>query len=146
MSINAGTGVHMHQLMIDTNLYVAFKRNHQATIDLLRHASTIALNTIVLGELLAGFRGGQREANNRLELDLFLDAPRVRMLTVDEETADFFSLIFNQLKSQGTPIPTNDIWIAASAMRHGLILATFDNHFSKIAGLNLQIGLSEVQS
>lgn len=59
---------------------------------------------------------------------------------------DFFSLIFNQLKTQGTPIPTNDIWIAASAMRHGLTLATFDNHFSKIAGLNLQIGLSEVRS
>lgn len=136
----------MNQLLIDTNLYVAFKRNHPATINLLRHATTIALNTIVLGELLAGFRGGQREAINRRELDLFLDAPRVSLLSVDEETADFFALIFNQLKAQGTPIPTNDIWIAASAMRHGLSLATFDNHFSKIAGLNLKISLDEVQS
>lgn len=135
----------MNQLLIDTNLYVAFKRNHQATIDLLRHATTIALNTIVLGELLSGFRGGQREDKNRRELDLFLDAPRVSLLSVDEETADFFSLIFNQLKMQGTPIPTNDIWIAASAMRHGLTLATFDNHFSKIAGLNLKINPGEVQ-
>lgn len=111
---------------------------------MLRHASTISLNTIVLGELLAGFRGGQREAINRRELDLFLDAPRVSLLSVDEETADFFALIFNQLKTQGTPIPTNDIWIAASAMRHGLSLATFDNHFSKIAGLNLKISLDGV--
>lgn len=135
----------MNQLLIDTNLYVAFKRNHPATIDLLRHAATIALNTIVLGELLAGFRGGQREADNRRELDLFLDAPRVSLLSVDEETADFFALIFNQLKIQGSPIPTNDIWVAASAMRHGLSLATYDQHFSKIFGLNLKIICNEVQ-
>ena len=135
----------MTQLLMDTNLYVAFKRNHPATINLLRHATAIALNTIVLGELLAGFRGGQREANNRRELDLFLDAPRVRLLAVDEETADFFALIFNQLKMLGRPIPTNDIWIAASAMRHGLALATFDNHFAHISGLNLQIIVNEVQ-
>jgi predicted nucleic acid-binding protein len=69
----------------------------------------------------------------------------VRLLAVDEETADFFALIFNQLKVQGRPIPTNDIWIAASAMRHGLALATFDNHFAHISGLNLQIIVNEVQ-
>ncbi len=51
----------------------------------------------------------------------------------------------NLLKSKGTPIPTNDIWIAASAMQHGLALASLDNHFTQVAGLNTISGLMEVQ-
>jgi tRNA(fMet)-specific endonuclease VapC len=135
----------MNQILIDTNIYVAFKRNDQTVVNLLRQAASIAMNTVVLGELLAGFRGGRRDAENRRELDLFLDTPRVAMLPVDEGTADFFALVFNQLKTNGTPIPTNDIWIAASAMQHGLALASLDNHFRQIAGLNMISGIPEVQ-
>ena len=131
----------MNKLLIDTNIYVAFKRNDQAVVQLLRQAASIALNTVVLGELLAGFRGGTRETENRRELDLLLDSPRVTILPVDEGTADFFALLFNQLKNQGTPIPTNDIWIAASTLQHGLALASLDTHFSKIAGLNIVSGI-----
>lgn len=134
----------MNQLLIDTNVYVAFKRNEAKVVNLLRQAASIAVNSVVLGELLAGFRGGRREAENRKELDLFLDSPRVSMQPVDEGTANFFALVFNQLKHQGTPIPTNDIWIAASAMQHGLSLASLDNHFSRIAGLSICPGLKEV--
>lgn len=135
----------MNQVLIDTNVYVAFKRNDSQVVNLLRHAAFIAINSVVLGELLAGFRGGRREAENRRDLDLFLDSPRVTMLPVDEGTANFFALVFNQLKNQGTPIPTNDIWIAATAMQHGLALASLDNHFSKISGLFIIPGLREVQ-
>ena len=135
----------MNQLLIDTNVYVAFKRDDPKVVNLLRQAATIAINSVVLGELLAGFRGGRRETANRRDLDLFLDSPRVNMLPLDEGTANFFALVFNQLKNQGTPIPTNDIWIGASAMQHGLALASLDNHFSKISGLNTSPGLMEVQ-
>ncbi len=92
---------------------------------------------MVLGELLAVFRGGIREAENRKELDLFLDSPRVEFLSLDESCADYFALVFNALKKIGKPIPTNDIWIAASAIQHGRTLATLDNHFSYTAGLSL---------
>jgi len=135
----------MNRLLIDTNIYVAFKRNDKNVVSLLSRAAAIALNIVVLGELLAGFRGGRREAENLRELDSFLDSPRVTMLPLDEGTANFFALVFNQLKSQGTPIPTNDIWIGASAIQHGLSLASLDNHFSKISGLNISPGLREVQ-
>ena len=131
----------MKQLLIDTNVYVAFKRNEPSVIELLCHAEKIAVNTVVLGELFAGFKGGGRESANRKELDQFLDSPRVEMLTLDESSADYFALVFNGLKKIGKPIPTNDIWIAASAMQHGRTLATLDSHFSYIAGLSLHPAL-----
>ena len=127
----------MQKLLIDTNIYAAFKRNDSVILDILRQAESIALNTVVLGELLAGFKGGTKEALNRKELDLFLDSPRVQFLAIEESTAEFFALVFNTLKQSGKPIPVNDIWIAASAMQHGRTLLTLDAHFSYIAGLSL---------
>lgn len=135
----------MKQLLIDTNIYVAFKRNDPDVIDLLRQADSIALNTAVLAELLAGFKGGIREVANRKELDQFLDSPRVELFALDESTADFFALVFNDLKKIGRPIPTNDIWIAATALQYGRTLATLDSHFSYIAGLSLHPALKRVQ-
>lgn len=127
----------MKQLLIDTNIYVAFKRNGSKVIELLQQADSIAVNTVVLGELLAGFKGGIRETLNRKELDQFLDSTRVELLVLDETSADFFALVFNNLKQIGKPVPTNDIWIAASAMQYGRTLVTLDSHFSYIAGLSL---------
>ena len=136
----------MKQLLIDTNVYVAFKRNEPDVIELFQQAENIAVNTIVLGELLAGFKGGLRETANRNELDQFLDSPRVTFFSFDESSADFFALVFNNLKQTGKPIPTNDIWIAASAMQHGRTLATLDSHFSYIAGLSLHPALERIKT
>jgi predicted nucleic acid-binding protein len=127
----------MKHIMIDTNFYVAFKRKQQLAADLLRQAEYIAVNTVVLGELLAGFRCGSREAENRRELDQFLDSPRVEILDIDEDTAEFYAAVFRALKEKGRPIPSNDLWIAASTLRHGLGLATLDEHFRNIDGLLL---------
>lgn len=138
-------GYAMKQLLIDTNVYVAFKRKEPSVIRLLRHVDSIAVNTVVLGELLAGFKGGIRESTNRMELDQFLDSPRVEVLILDESSADYFALVFNTLKLIGKPVPTNDIWIAASAMQHGRTLATLDSHFSYIAGLSLHPALERIK-
>ena len=90
---------------------------------------------ISIGELLSGFKGGSRENENRKELAIFLDAPRVRILSIDEETAEFYAEILNNLRKVGRPIPTNDIWIGAVALQHGLKLYSKDHHFSFIPGL-----------
>lgn len=127
----------MKQILVDTNVYVAFKRKQSPALDLLRQAEYIGINSVVLGELLAGFRCGSREAENRRELDQFLDAPRVEVLAVDEETAEFYAGVFRALRDKGQPIPSNDLWIAATALRHGLALATLDAHFRHIDGLLL---------
>ncbi len=131
----------MKHLMLDTNVYTAFKRNDSKVLSLIRQADSMAINTVVLGELLAGFKGGSRETRNRHELDLFLDSPRVQVLTLDETTAEFFALVFHNLRLAGKPIPVNDIWIAASTMQHGLTLATLDAHFAHVNGLSLHPAL-----
>jgi tRNA(fMet)-specific endonuclease VapC len=125
----------MKRIIIDTNFYVAFKKRDEAAIVALKKAEYIAVNTVILGELLAGFRCGSRELQNREELDLFFDSPRVDLLSIDDGTAEFYAQIFAELKEKGRPIPTNDLWLAASALQHGLALATYDDHFKYISGL-----------
>lgn len=123
------------RLLLDTSAYSAFKRGHPRVVELVRAASSIALNAIVLGELLSGFtRGGQVEQNRR-ELEAFHESPRVRVLQMGPETAERFALVHRALHDAGTPIPTHDMWIAASALEHGLRVLTTDAHFLRIATL-----------
>lgn len=127
----------MSSLLIDTNIYtLAFKGDSQV-ISTLQRASRIALTAISLGELLSGFKGGNQEQKNRAELEEFLDAPRVDLYGVTENTAEFYAEILNRLKKAGTPIPTNDIWLAAVAFEHGFRLYSRDRHFQYVQGLIL---------
>ncbi|MEW6068422.1 MAG: type II toxin-antitoxin system VapC family toxin [Nitrospirota bacterium] len=130
----------MKKILIDTNTYAAFKKNDTDAVNTYKTVEYIGVNVIVLGELLSGFIGGTREAKNRKELDQFLDSPRVHLIQVDEETAEFYARVYSDLKRKGRPIPTNDLWVAASAMRHGLALFTYDEHFDNIDGLILHKG------
>ena len=127
----------MNRILIDTNIYSLALRGDEQVVTTLRQVSLIGISTISVGELFSGFKGGNREKENRRELAEFLDSPRSRLYPVDENTADYYSSILNQLKNDGTPIPTNDIWIASAAFQHGLQLYTFDKHFQYIAGLIL---------
>ena len=127
----------MRKIMIDTNIYALFKRNDAFVLENLRRTEFIGISIVVLGELLCGFKGGNKEIKNREELEQFLDLPRVHIIQADEETAEFYAKIFWNLKKKGTPIPTNDIWVAASAMRHGIHLFTNDEHFKNIDGFLL---------
>ena len=129
----------MKRIIIDTNFYTAFKRNNSVAVTLLQRAEYVGVNSVILGELLAGFRCGKREKQNRLELDQFLDSARVAIISVDDETAEFYAQVFSELRQKGRPIPSNDLWLSASALQHGLALATFDDHFSSISGLLLAI-------
>jgi tRNA(fMet)-specific endonuclease VapC len=127
--------VELKKILIDTNIYTAFKRNVGEVVETLRRVEYIGINTVVLGELYGGFKGGSKEKRNLLELDRFLDSPRVAILPVDETTSEFYAQIYWDLRKKGKPIPTNDLWIAASAFQHSLALYTLDTHFEKIDGL-----------
>ena len=124
-------------IAIDTNAYSAFKRGRPDVVEVLRHAPDILLSTIVLGELLAGFAAGTREAVNRRELKLFLDSPRVKLVQCGAVTADRYALVYSALRKQGQPIPTNDLWIAARCLEHGCALLTLDSHFAHVGGLRV---------
>ena len=95
----------------------------------------ILISPVVLGELMYGFRKGGKFDQNMRTLRRFLDHDAVEIAPLGEVTADRYSRIVMQLKKDGTPIPVNDVWIAAQAMEHGAELLTSDRHFEKIAGL-----------
>lgn len=134
----------MRPVLIDTNAYAAFKIGNEEIIQIIHNAETLAISPIVLGELLAGFEGGNRGRQNRIELQEFLDSARIRMYSLTSETAYFFSQIYNSLKRKGKPIPTNDIWIAAQALEFGCIVCTFDKHFQQIDGLMTASSLADL--
>ncbi len=125
----------MKRILIDTNAYAAFKRDDITAVNVIRTSAYIGINIVVLGELYSGFKGGSRETRNKKEFIQFLDSPRVDTILMDEETAEFYAKIYWDLKKKGRPIPSNDIWVAASAMRYGLALFTYDEHFKSIDGL-----------
>ena len=125
----------MRPIVIDTNAYTAFKRGEAAIVSVLQHAPVIIVCTTVLGELLAGFAAGQRQSDNRSELTKFLNVPRVKVVASTAATADLYALVYAALRRRGKPVPTNDLWIAASSLEHGAALLTLDAHFQNIDGL-----------
>lgn len=100
--------------------------------EMLQTADAIYVNAVVLGELRIGFLRGRLRQKNEGRLRQFLASSRVSALAVDEDTAERYAVILDALWTAGTPIPTNDIWIAASAMQYGLTVITTDAHFLKI--------------
>ena len=125
----------MRPILSDTNAYTAFMLGEADVVEVLAHAERIQLNSIVLGELLGGFAAGAREARNRGELARFLASPRVEVVPVTAQTADSYALVYSGLRRKGQPIPSNDLWIAASALEHGAALLTRDAHFGHVEGL-----------
>lgn len=119
-------------LLLDTSAYSAAKRGHPGAVAAVRRADRLILTPVVLGELHAGFRLGKHARRNESELDAFLASPRVTVVDVDTETARRYAIIYQGLREAGTPIPTNDIWIAASAMQHGCAVVTADRHFANV--------------
>jgi len=127
----------MRRIAIDTNIYTSFKVNDPSVVETLRNCDLIGVDITVIAELFYGFSLGAKEKKNRQELEAFLNSPRVEVLLHDLETADYYALIVKRLRAKGRPIPTNDIWIAANAMKRGLALYSFDKHFEEIEGLLL---------
>ena len=119
-------------IMMDTSSYGAFLRGHAEIKLSLQHAEEIFLNPIIIGELIAGFLMGGQEKKNRAILQEFLSSTRIKVVLIDEETSERYGFIASYLRRKGTPIPTNDLWIAASAMQHGLKVLTTDRHYLEV--------------
>jgi tRNA(fMet)-specific endonuclease VapC len=118
--------------MLDTSAYSAFKVGEASTLSAVQQATKILIPLVVYGELLAGFAAGSREEHNRQELAAFLASPRVDLVPIIADTAERYAVIYAYLRKKGRPIPTNDLWIAASAMEHGALLLTADGHFTYV--------------
>ena len=122
----------MARILLDTFGYSAFRRGHPGIAREIQEAEQIVITPVILGELYSGFLRGSRTAKNRSDLRTFLSSPRVQVVDVDSETSERYALIVAGLRKAGTPIPTIDIWIAASAMQQGLKVVTTDEHYAKV--------------
>ncbi|OIP36480.1 MAG: VapC toxin family PIN domain ribonuclease [Deltaproteobacteria bacterium CG2_30_66_27] len=123
------------KLLLDTSAYSGFRRGVSSVVEKISGSDSVLISPVMLGELMFGLRkGGKFEQNMRM-LRRFLDHEAVEVAPLGAVTADRYSRIVMQLKKDGSPMPINDVWIAAQAMEHGAELLTSDRHFEQVAGL-----------
>jgi predicted nucleic acid-binding protein len=123
------------RVCLDTNAYSRLMGGHVPLTQLLESCEEVLLSATVLGELHAGFELGSRRETNRRQLGEFLALPGVETIPVTTDIAERYGILISQLTRQGTPISTNDIWIAAAALETGSRLVTYDSHFRHVPGL-----------
>jgi tRNA(fMet)-specific endonuclease VapC len=121
------------RVALDTNRYTDLARGDGFIVSVVATADEIWLPFVVLGELRAGFAAGSHEPRNEAVLRRFLLKPGVGILYPGEQTTHHYANVYRQLRKQGTPIPTNHMWIAALVLEHSLVLCARDAHFDALA-------------
>ncbi|MCP5113886.1 MAG: type II toxin-antitoxin system VapC family toxin [bacterium] len=123
------------KVALDTNRLTDLFRGDAALAEWIGACEEVWIPLVVLAEMKAGFYGGTQQHKNELLLRRFLTKPSAGILMPGRETAEHYARLFVQLKRAGTPIPDNDLWIAALALEHDLVLITRDEHFQRIPQL-----------
>jgi tRNA(fMet)-specific endonuclease VapC len=123
------------RVALDTNRLTDLFQGDAELADRLGECDEVWLPLVVMAEIKAGFYGGAQQHRNERLLQSFLAQPTVGVLLPERETADQYARLFVQLKRAGTPIPDNDLWIAALALQHDLKLITRDHHFDRVPQL-----------
>ncbi len=123
------------RVALDTNRLTDLFQGDAELAERLEICDEVCIPLIVLGEIKAGFLGGSQQRRNEVLLHKLLAKPTVKILFPGYETAEHYARLFVQLKRAGTPVPDNDLWIAALALEHNLLLITRDRHFRRIPQL-----------
>jgi predicted nucleic acid-binding protein len=123
------------RVALDTNRLTDLFQGDGALADRLALCEEVWIPLIVLGEMKAGFYGGAQQHRNETLLRMLLAKETVGVLLPDRDTSEYYARLFVQLKRAGTPVPDNDLWIAALALQHDLVLITRDQHFARIPQL-----------
>lgn len=123
------------RVALDTNRLTDLLRGDAALADWLGICDEVWIPLIVLAEIKAGFYGGSRQHHNENLLQRFLSKTTVTVMLPSRETAEHYARLFVQLQRAGTPVPDSDLWIAALAPEHDLVLVTRDAHFECIPQL-----------
>jgi tRNA(fMet)-specific endonuclease VapC len=127
----------MQQIMVDTSAYSAFLRGDIKLRPYFSAKNSITVPIIVIGELRAGFAAGNKQQENETRLRKFLDSPNVEAVSITDNTTQLYAAIYARLKAAGTPINTNDMWIAALTLEHDSLLLTLDSDFNRVPDLLL---------
>jgi len=123
------------KLALDTNRYTDLCRGDMSVVETVELAHEVWLPFVVVGELRAGFAVGSEGPQNEAVLRRFLLKAGVSVLYADDQTTHHYAALYRQLRQQGTPIPTNDMWIAALVLQHSLVLCARDTHFDALPQL-----------
>ena len=128
----------MTSLLVDTNVLIRYFRGDKPFAELIETSESVIVHPVVYAEYMSGLDESRKKGKMlRKRLEEFLDAPPVVLADVSTTTSLYYSKIYKALKGSGRMIPQNDIWIAASAIEKGYVLATHDEHFSQIPMLRL---------
>lgn len=122
---------------LDTSAFSDFNRGDSRLKKWFQTDNDILISQIVIGELRAGFAAGNRRKENEQLLQKFLDSPSVQTVTLTDSTTKLLAEIYLKLRKAGTPIGTNDMWIAAISLEHDVQLLTTDSDFAKVPDLML---------
>jgi tRNA(fMet)-specific endonuclease VapC len=128
-------------IILDTNCYNIFIDGDKKVIKKAFDSSIIYISAITIGELYSGFCKGNKTEDNLEILRRFLSNKKVKVANITKETSEIYGQTLSKLLNMGTPIPTNDVWIAASAIETNSTLITYDRHFLKIPNLKLWSGI-----
>jgi tRNA(fMet)-specific endonuclease VapC len=125
------------RILLDTNRYSDLCRGDDDVRENVERSERVYLAFAVIAELRAGFAVGRRGRENERVLQRFLNKPGVEPLYPSDATTQLYATLYRQLRTQGTPVPTNDLWIAALAIEHHLTLYSRDDHFTFLPQLDL---------
>lgn len=125
----------MKNILLDTSGYTNLFKQYPHLEKLVEEADNVYFSAVVYAELVEGFSLGNKARQNRENLERFLTQPHVHFLDITRETGEFWKSVRMDLRKNGTPIPINDIWIAAHALETGSVLVTYDDHFARVPGL-----------
>jgi len=128
----------MNAAVIDTNVLIDCFQRGSGAADAISDYDRILVCPAVIGEFMAGIDSGTKRGKKaKTQLDEFLDDPAVELVPCTYETAEYYAQIYRVLRTNGTPLPTNDIWIAAAALEHGATVLSADGHFSRVPMLKV---------
>jgi tRNA(fMet)-specific endonuclease VapC len=133
---SGGRGERATRLALDTSAYSRFRAGDARVHDLIAAAEIVLIPATVLGELYGAFEMGSRSRENRVTLSEFLTEPFVRIVPISADVARQYGRVYAGLRRSGTPVPANDMWIAAATIDQGACLLTFDRDFEHVAGLD----------
>jgi tRNA(fMet)-specific endonuclease VapC len=122
--------------LLDTNIVVALLNDDPEIKARIGEALEVFLSSVTLGELYFGAARSGRPEDNARRIDDFADVCTI--VGVDSDTARHYGRVKHELGKRGRPIPENDVWIAACALQHGLVLATRDQHFEHVQALHIE--------
>lgn len=121
--------------LLDSNIVIDHISGYRQLPEKVAKSDAMLFSQVAIAEVKTGFDDTNRGRRNRAALDDFLRLSNVVEITITPATTDLYAKVFRSLRAAGTPIPVNDIWLAAQALEHGAVVVSRDRHFDAVANL-----------